>query len=44
MDAAGRRGVAALDVELGQGAILQPGGAPLAGAGGDQELAAQGKR
>jgi hypothetical protein len=34
----------AFDIKLGRGAVLQPGGAPFAGAGDDQELAGQGRR
>ena len=44
MDAAGRRGVAALDIELDCGARLDPGDAPLAGAGADQQVAGQARR
>ena len=39
MDAAGRLDVAALDMQFGRLAVLDPGGAPFAGAGGDQQLA-----
>ena len=39
MDAARRPGVAALDIKLDRLAVLDPGGAPFAGPGGDQQLA-----
>ncbi len=41
MDAAGRRRITALDMELDGDAAFEPGGAPLAGPGADQELVAQ---
>src|SRR5438270_9682673 len=37
MNAAGRRGVAALDIQLQSGTVLDPGRPPLAGPGGDQQ-------
>src|SRR5438270_1285873 len=37
MDAAGRRRVAPLDIPLQSRAVFAPGGAPLAGPGGDQQ-------
>ena len=39
MDAAGRLDIAALDMQLDRRPVLDPGGAPFAGAGGDQQLA-----
>ena len=41
MDAAGRRRVAALDIELRRGIAFDPSGAPLAGSGGDQQETGQ---
>src|ERR1051325_5340588 len=43
-NAAGRRRVAALDIKLDGRTVFDPGGAPLAGAGAYQELAAQDQR
>src|SRR5438067_9472187 len=37
MTAAGRRGIAALDIKLHRRAVFDPGGTPLAGPGGDQQ-------
>ena len=41
MDGPRRRRLAALDMKLGGDVVFKPGGAPLAGPGADQELAAQ---
>jgi len=41
MDAARRQRRAALDKKLGGEAVFEPGGAPFAGPGADQQLAAQ---